>query len=630
MCHGRFKAWKDTAMSHPIVADTFRELGFSDLVPNPTSLTARIHMHQGSKDTPRYHGVFHGIWGGIRIWAYLGTLYLAWLTEQASSLKLRKANSFEPVLLMIPKLSFYTIYIYMFTYLRSGLVGISGAIFSSFHPLLRCIISDLILQERSFHQHPCYHIWIFRIDQSCGHFGSRLTDPHHFQLGPGQFILASHEPRDWIQSLSERQLGVWTEIRWGSERCTQPLRDPNAQVPWADRRDWWRRRSVNHRGGFPGRSHGVAVPDMARQWNHVKCGIIDQCLDRKGSSDATQLRVPRVALCQLHAGWDQSCLGDRGGIRHRVDMWSMGRGFSSSLISSPSLPTFFMANAPWHLCILHGHQDLQWKRDLVSLGPEGIQIWHRSDSSDPVRGWILCQGGQQGKATTVDRGGGLHWLAGLSSELWVRRSHICSGPQRFCRCGRLCSLEIWAACVLQSIDRCRGQWRWQAGVPVSWCQQQNGSEVLTDIGPRHLAHGVAHLRSDIDQDHQLGPREQGSGWRARADGTVCSTGRCSPRLVEVLDSSERGGSWISGRLCRGPWGGQFPRPGSFEAFGASSGSGGSSGIGRDVPPGLEAGADRPTIIDGCPDPANLVNLVFRAIYFSSSNYFTLSSKYEKK
>ena len=31
-----------------------------------------------------------------------------------------------------------------------------------------------------------------------------------------------------------------------------------------------------------------------------------------------------------------------------------------------------------------------------------------------------------------------------------------------------------------------------------------------------------------------------------------------------------------------------------------------------------------------PDPANLVNLVFRAIYFSSSNYFTLSSKYEKK
>lgn len=45
-----------------------------------------------------------------------------------------------------------------FTYLRSGLVGISGAIFSSFHPLLRCIISDLILQERSFHQHPCYHI----------------------------------------------------------------------------------------------------------------------------------------------------------------------------------------------------------------------------------------------------------------------------------------------------------------------------------------------------------------------------------------------------------------------------------------------------------------------------------------
>ena len=31
-----------------------------------------------------------------------------------------------------------------------------------------------------------------------------------------------------------------------------------------------------------------------------------------------------------------------------------------------------------------------------------------------------------------------------------------------------------------------------------------------------------------------------------------------------------------------------------------------------------------------PDPANLVNLVFRVIYFSSSNYFTLSSKYEKK
>ena len=31
-----------------------------------------------------------------------------------------------------------------------------------------------------------------------------------------------------------------------------------------------------------------------------------------------------------------------------------------------------------------------------------------------------------------------------------------------------------------------------------------------------------------------------------------------------------------------------------------------------------------------PDPANLVNLVFRVIYFSRSNYFTLSSKYEKK
>ena len=42
--------------------------------------------------------------------------------------------------------------------------------------------------------------------------------------------------------------------------------------------------------------------------------------------------------------------------------------------------------------------------------------------------------------------------------------------------------------------------------------------------------------------------------------------------------------------------------------------------------------DGPVLVDDpyYPDPANLVNLVFRVIYFSSSNYFTLSSKYEKK
>ena len=62
------------------------------------------------------------------------------------------------------------------------------------------------------------------------------------------------------------------------------------------------------------------------------------------------------------------------------------------------------------------------------------------------------------------------------------------------------------------------------------------------------------------------------------------------------------------------------------SFQRSSGSGGGD-VGE--APNSQDGGSRLTASNH-PDPANLVNLVFLVIYFSSSNYFTLSNKFEKK